>query len=138
MVKIKSFIKNCLSYLWELPQNLLGLVVKKVSKATYYVTYKDATVYSWNLFGAISLGRYIFLPFKDVSPERVLVQHYIKHEYGHSIQSKYLGWLYLIVIGLPSFIWANCFNRYRQKSGKTYYDFYTEKWANKLGGVEEK
>lgn len=28
----------------------------------------------------------------------------IKHEYGHTIQSKYLGWLYLIIIGLPSIV----------------------------------
>ena len=57
----------------------------------------------------------------------------IKHEYGHTIQSKYLGWLYLPVIALPSLIWAGFFGWYREDNGIDYYDFYTEKWANKLG-----
>ena len=26
----------------------------------------------------------------------------VYHEYGHQIQSKRLGWLYLLIIGLPS------------------------------------
>lgn len=136
-MKIKSFIKN-LRHLWELPQNLLGLIVKKVSKATYYTTYEDATVYSWNISGGMSLGRYIFVPFKIAPPSSKRVQEFIKHEYGHTIQSKYLGWLYLIVIGLPSLVWANCFAWYWSKEGKSYYDFYTEKWADKLGGVDRK
>ena len=128
---------NVIRAIWELPQNTLGWIVKKVSKAPLYCTYKDATVYSWNLHGGISLGKYIFLPVKDISPDRLIVQHYLKHEYGHTIQSKYLGWLYLLVIGLPSLIWSQCFMWYWSREGKSYYDFYPEKWANKLGGVED-
>ena len=128
-------IFNLLKDTWELPQNTLGAIVKKVCKAEYCTKYKEATVYSWNINGGMSLGRYIFVPFK-----RKILGHweyeYIKHEYGHSIQSKYLGWFYLLVIGLPSIIWANCFEEYRKKTGKSYDDFYTEKWANRLGGVK--
>ncbi len=132
-MKTKNFIRAT----WELPQNALGAIVKKVCKAEQYTTYKDATVYSWNIGGGMSLGRYIFVPFKkSVPPSHKGVQEYIKHEYGHTVQSKYLGWFYLLVIGLPSLIWAQCFEGYRQKTGKSYYDFYTESWANKLGGVE--
>lgn len=123
--------------IWELPQHIAGMVVKKVYGATPYTTYREATVYSWRLTGGMSLGRYIFVPFSEESPTERRVQEYIKHEYGHTVQSKYLGWLYLLVIGLPSLIWANCFESYRVKTGKSYDDFYTERWANKLGGVEE-
>lgn len=133
-MKYKDLIKST----WELPQNALGAIVKKVCKAKYCITYKDATVYTWNILGGMSLGKYIFVPFtrEDIPMHYEFCSNYIMHEYGHTIQSKYLGWFYLLVIGLPSLIWARCFNGYRQKNNVSYYDFYTEKWADKLGGVE--
>ena len=138
-------IKNFIRATWELPQNMLGAIVKKITKATPITTYEDATVYYWGIAGGMSLGKYIFVPFDcdglmwydDNKYYRSdYAKNFIKHEYGHTIQSKYLGWLYLLVIGLPSLIWSQCFEKYREKTGTSYYDFYTEKWANKLGGVE--
>ena len=138
-------IKNFIRATWELPQNMLGAIVKKITKAKPITTYEDATVYYWGIAGGMSLGKYIFVPFDydglmwydDNKYYRDdYAKNFIKHEYGHTIQSKYLGWLYLLVIGLPSLIWSQCFEKYRKKTGTGYYDFYTEKWANKLGGVE--
>ena len=131
-MEIKSFIKAT----WEVPQNALGSIVKKVCKAKVCTTYKEATVYTWGINGGMSLGKHIFVPFTVEDLKHPYVQSVIKHEYGHTIQSKYLGWLYLLVIGLPSFIWAQCFDKYRAKTGTSYYAFYTERWADKLGGVE--
>lgn len=116
--------------LWQLPQNFLGAVVKSFTGAKHICNYNEAKLHSWKLKGGLSLGKYIFIP-KGVGV------NYIKHEYGHTLQSKYLGWFYLIVIGLPSIIWAGCFEGYRKKHKVSYYAFYTEKWANKLGGVED-
>lgn len=130
-MKIKSFIKS----IWEIPQNIVGAIVKKVCKATPLGDYKDATVYSWNGKNGVSLGKYIFVPFTKFTPDSPSFMHYIQHEYGHTVQSRYLGWLYLPVISLPSLIWAGCFDKYRKKTGVDYYDFYTESWANKLGGL---
>ena len=130
---------NFIKAIWELPQNILGAIVKKACKARYCLTYKDATIYTWNICGGMSLGKYIFVPFEreQLRVGDAFQEHYIKHEYGHTLQSKYLGWLYLLVIGLPSLIWAQCFEWYWSREGKSYYDFYPEKWANKLGGVED-
>ena len=130
-MRFKQFLKNT----WQLPQNTVGLIVKKICKATPYTTYKDANVYSWKISGGISLGKHIFVPFANEDPEMYAVQQYIKHEYGHTVQSKYLGWFYLLVIGLPSLVWAGCFKWYREKTGTSYYDFYTESSADFLGGV---
>ena len=130
---MKVFIKA----IWELPQNVLGFIIKIVCRAAPYTTYKDANVYSWNIEGGMSLGRYIFVPFKTTDPDDYGVQQYIKHEYGHTMQSKYLGWFYLLVIGLPSIIWAGCFEQYRQKTGTSYDNFFTENWADKLGDVDK-
>ena len=134
MNKTKIVIKT----IWELPQNIVGFIVKQIFRATPYTTYKDANVYSWNVNGGMSLGKYIFVPFKHVSPTAYRVQQFIKHEYGHTVQSKYLGWLYLIVIGIPSLVWAQCFEWYWTKPGHSYYDFYTESSANNLGGVTDR
>ena len=125
-------IKNILSTIWELPQTIAGIIVVKACGAEYVAEYGDAKVYQWNdKYGrSMSLGKYIFM----YRPSDIKT---LKHEYGHSVQSKYLGWLYLIVIGLFSAIWCNCFEWYRKKSGKSYYWFYTESWANKLGGVND-
>lgn len=124
-----------IQYTWELPQNIVGVIIKHIFKATPYTTYKDATVYSWSIKGGLSLGKHIFIPFKDTDSGAENVQEYIKHEYGHTEQSKRLGWLYLPVIVLPSLVWAGYFKWYK-KTNKSYYWFYTEKWADKLGGVE--
>lgn len=128
---------------WQLPQHILGAIVKQVCEAKPITTYKDAIVYSWDMPGGMSLGKYIFVPFTAelLTPAGFFVNkkyadQMIKHEYGHTKQSKILGWLYLLVIGLPSLIWAGCFVDYRAKSGKSYYSFYTEKWADKLAGIE--
>ena len=131
-MKFKNFIFS----IWELPQNIAGAIVKKTFNATPYTTYKEAKVYSWNIGGGMSLGRYIFVPFKRMKPTAFYPAQMIKHEYGHTKQSKILGWFYLPVIGLPSLIWALCFVKYREKTGKSYYSFYTEKWDDKLGEVE--
>lgn len=129
-------IKNILKAIWELPQNALGYTVLTVTKAKFYCQCRDAHVYSWKHSGGLSLGKYIFIPFNVKTPFSHGVYQYIKHEYGHTIQSRYLGWFYLLVIGLPSLIWSGCFGKYRAKHGISYYSFYTEKWADKLGGVD--
>ena len=63
----------------------------------------------------------------------------IRHEFGHVIQSRILGWLYIPIILIPSFLWyclINCIEkRFKIPEDKVitlYYKFYTEKWANKL------
>lgn len=129
MNKFKSSAK----VLWELPQNIVGAIVKMVSKAKFCTTYKDANVYTWKMNAGLSLGKYIFTPFEEKHMNRITVRNHIKHEYGHCIQSKMLGWFYLFVISIPSLLWAATFD---EKSGRSYYDFYTESWAERLGGVK--
>lgn len=127
-----------LSATWELPQNVVGAIVVKLFKAKYCGTFEDASVYCWKVQGGMSLGKYIFVPNTYAYLPEDTLKRLVMHEYGHTIQSKYLGWFYLLVIGLPSLIWAWCFAGYRKQNNKSYYDFYTEKWADKLGGVERK
>ena len=124
-------LKKLIFSIWELPQNIFGFGAKLIFKTTPVAVFSDVTVYKWNGPGGVSLGKYIFVD----NPANL---NMVKHEYGHRLQSKKLGPIYLLVIGLPSFGWAWFGNGYRKKTGRSYYWFYTEAWADKLGGIERK
>lgn len=118
-----------LAWIWCFPQELMGLVVRVVTRARYQMR----GYYEYGVkCGSLSLGTYVFLCPSHWGSERVLA-----HERGHVKQSWRLGWLYLLVVGLPSIIWAGCFRKWREERGVSYYAFWTERWADELGGVKE-
>ena len=82
------------------------------------IVYKDGvTYYIGRFYGAVSIGN-------------------MRHEYGHTIQSRILGIFYIPIIAVPSLMWA-VFHTFAIKVlglRIDYFWFYTEKWANKLGG----
>ena len=127
-------MKKVLLYLWQLPQNLVGWLLTRWSKSNIVTVTKDGdeyTVYFYEKFfnSGISLGDYIILARKNRDYKT------IRHEHGHQKQSRMLGPLYLIVIGLPSLL-GNVYSRIFHKSAKWYYKQPWEAWADKLGGVE--
>lgn len=122
---------NLFGYLWQLPQNILGAIISAL-----FASKIDDGVYEWKgyrAWGSVSLGNYIILSSGRL-PETY------RHEVGHQVQSLILGPLYLLIIGLPSICWAalwtnqNTAESLRDK-GISYYDFYTESWADRLGNV---
>jgi hypothetical protein len=120
-------MRNIILWTWCFPQMLLGCLVKLFTRAR-----KVGDHYEYNIeSGSVSLGKYIFLCPSHWNNEIVYC-----HECGHQKQSMMLGWLYLIVIGIPSIIWAGCFKRFRKKYNISYYTFFTESWADRLGGVK--
>jgi hypothetical protein len=123
-------MKDILLYVWQLPQNLLGLLLLAIVRPEDIYDYEgEKLCYSYKrMRGGISLGKYIIVR----SVFRGMNDQTEKHELGHAIQSRMLGPLYLIVIGLPSLLWAAWWNEGRNRS---YYSFYTERWADYLGGV---
>lgn len=120
-------------WLWGFPQTLAGFVLGLFVSRTGRSSYRGAVVMRWKLQGSLSLGMYIFLSDSVTEDSMVLL-----HEYGHTIQSMLLGPLYLLVIGLPSLLWAGlpAFEAYRRKKSVGYYSFYTERWANYLVRAE--
>ena len=133
---------NILRFLWELPQNLLGIVLFRIYSAgcdSLETTYGDARVlYSGRMRGGISLGRHIVLPwrYRIAYGRGPYIEMTHRHEYGHTVQSRRLGWLYLVVVGLPSITWAWAHSTFRRLGTVDYYSFYPERWADELGGVE--
>ena len=88
--------------------------------------YKQAIVIPCVMRGAVTLGCYVFVGLN--SEYRKIV----KHELGHTIQSKILGPLYLIVIGIPSITYCSLRRLFPSLRRKCYYNFYPERMANYL------
>ena len=120
-----------LKLFWQLPQVIVAFIYY------WYLRYKDEILDTCTFQGAIvfikrkscgsvTLGNHIFL-----SP--MATDTTVRHEWGHTRQSLILGPLYLIVIGIPSIIWAVVHKKIAPDT--SYFNFFTEKWADKLGGI---
>lgn len=113
--------------IWQLPQYLAALVMwpflgtkTKLAERHFNTCYMGE-----KMSGGISLG-----PIAYVSTRLARSQVAVAHELdGHTVQSKILGPLYLIIIGIPSILNAAF------KFTECYYDFYTEAWANKCAKI---
>ena len=129
-------MKSIILFIWQLPQNILGLLVILFTQA-FKTRDGRYWVCNYGYFG-VSLGRYII--FGDCNGRMLIPDASIKHETGHSKQSLYLGPLYLLIIGLPS-ITFNIYDRIAHRSWgaviryKWYYSLPWEAWADRLGGV---
>lgn len=131
MKLIMKYIRNLILFIWQLPQHILailyiGYLVMMCKDLGVDSRYKQAIVIPCVMRGAVTLGNYAFVGLN--SEYRKIV----KHELGHTIQSKILGPLYLIVIGIPSITYCGLRRIFPSLRKKNYYDFYTEKWANNL------
>ena len=121
-------MKKVMLWLWQFPQNLVGIIAVYFLSA-YKPIKQDLTDFylhynTW--FSSVSLGDYIILNGYCYTEKTIL------HEKGHQRQSLYLGWFYLLVIGLPSVI-GNLLHRIFK------FDYYRqpwEAWADRLGGVK--
>ena len=129
MKKFFKFIWEVILYIWQLPQNLIGLFLRLFYPKAQKMEIADVKVlYDYSFPGGISLGRTIFVGTQD--------RFTSMHEHGHQIQSMILGPLYLFVIGIPSIVWAGIYGtKICPRTHNGYYKFYTERFADKLGGV---
>ncbi len=149
-MNVKQTFFNVIFWTWCLPQSILGLIVYGVVKLLDRKTREERfhtgawMVHTEKLGGGISLGYFIFsYDYKDATGKEELDGWYKAeqdkmdhHEWGHTLQGFILGPLYLLVIGLPSIVWATFFGNYRKKNNVSYYEFYSERWADSWGGVK--
>lgn len=135
MKRILEIINFILLLIWQLPQSIIGWLMILwffiIGEVKFIKYYKNAFIFTANkMNGSISLGTIVILCTNHSKSNPT-----IQHELGHVIQSHYLGLLYLFVIGIPSICWAALHKGHFDD--RSYYSFYTEKWANKLGKVED-
>lgn len=135
---LRGFMFFLIQWTWGLPQNLFGAFVSLFLRGERF-RYHGAlvTVYRRSRLvdnrSGFSLGTFIFMPESWNEQER---KHLVVHEYGHSVQSLFLGPLYFFVVAIPSVIWCSRFTRnctaYWER-GIGYTDRFPENQADKLG-----
>lgn len=135
-------MKHFLLWVWQLPQNIIGFFMTRklycIGNVGDGINFN--VFYKKNFFNGsgVCLGDYIILDYKYIGLKDRKAQ---RHEYGHHLQSIKLGWLYLLVVGLPSIV-RNIYDRIfhkkwtKEKRMKWYYSSYPEQQADKLGQVE--
>jgi hypothetical protein len=132
MRRALTVLTAVLLQVWQLPQNLAGLVFgwflkdKRRHAGLPGIPDDVHVVTASNMYGGISLGNFVYC-------RAPVYDRMVRHEYGHCLQSRILGPFYLLVIGLPSLLWALWWTPGRSVG---YYSFYTERWADRLGGVK--
>ena len=126
-----EWVAYVLLFIWQLPQNIVGFIFWLVFSIDGNKKIIGETKWSraWaahKMSGGISLGSFVF-----VSPKLSNMPEGVAHELmGHTVDSRILGPFYLLIIGLPSVLHAAV------KFTKCYYDFFTERLANKHAGLE--
>ena len=117
---------------WCFPQTFVGylmyLSMRKCPREKYHGALVTTHAHGW---GGVSFGMFTFICTRGTPETRSMMR---AHEFGHCVQSLMLGPLYLPLISLPSAVWCNskrC-KEYRKKNHISYYDFWTERWANSL------
>ena len=125
---MKRILYTLFQLTWGIPQSLAGFVIFLINIRKRHFIYHGAVVTEWSLGSSVSLGLFVFVSGKARPGVTV-------HEYGHCIQSMLLGPLYLIAVGVPSYLWANlpALRRRRREKSLSYYAVYPENWANRLG-----
>ena len=116
---LKRIIQFVSRFTWELPQTLVGLSfvlflnwtdrIKEVIQLNGTVSLKLSGV-----FGGMSLSPFIIC---DEQFKKEPSNHLFQHEFGHVIQSRIWGPLYILVIGIPSVISASI-NSYENHMSK--------------------
>lgn len=122
--KILKSLALALALIWEMPQNLLGFIFYLFLRKKIVGVYLIRNRYNFivpDFSGGISLGIFTYSSTTWLVP----------HEYGHTRQSKVLGPLLLLLIGLPSLIWATTY--VLGWNASDYDSFFIEGMATKLG-----
>lgn len=140
MPKLQRVLLMLFAWLWEQPQTLLGACLRLAFQgAERWLRLDDGKSNTGPFvlrlngnWGAFCLGQTILMGLPAGYPG---LEPMLRHEAGHSRQSRLLGPLYLVVIGLPSLLWAAWYTwRLRHRHTKAplpYGWFYTEAWADR-------
>ena len=127
---MKTFLFRLWQWTWGFPQTLIGAIIYLIHRKCPHDRFHGCIVTYWTWRGSMGMGMFLFIDPKN--PPKIMI-----HEFGHSIQSAILGPLFLPIMGIPSFLWCNlpqCRN-HRKNKQVSYYRFYPERTANRLGSL---
>lgn len=130
VLKIKVFLFSFLQLTWGFLQSFLGFIIFCLIPKCCSKFYNGCILTEWKYYFGLSLGFFIFVPNKEICSNYSSF-NIAAHEYGHAIQSLILGPFYLLLIGLPSLIWAYLVKSNKVK--KPYLEFWIEGNASRIG-----
>ena len=126
-----TFLFRVWQWIWGFPQTLIGFILWCIHRKEPHFLYRGCIVTRWKVSGSLGVGMFLFVNDDHYRRDpQILI-----HEFGHAVQSVFLGPLFLPIMGIPSFLWCNlppC-KRLRKEKGISYYRFYPESTANFLG-----
>lgn len=138
--RFSTRLLRALGWVWEAPQSLLGAglggLLLAVGRVQQVEIVSGRVVFRTRDLG-ISLGHFCFYGEEGsryFPPDPLMRQH----ELGHTFQSRWLGPLYLPLVGVPSVARAAYALMYREWSGHTwsgYFSGWPEDSADRLGGI---
>ena len=126
---MKTFLFRLWQWTWGFPQTLIGAIIYLIHRKCPHDRFHGCIVTYWTWRGSMGMGMFLFIDPKN--PPQIIV-----HEFGHAVQSAILGPLFLPIMGIPSILWCNlpqC--RKHRKNQVSYYRFYPERTANRLGSL---
>lgn len=133
-------VLSVLAMIWQLPQVLIGVLIALFGicfcKDREFIPYETEKIGVFELRMnmtdkfrfCFSVGPFVVTPYKCMDET-------IRHETGHSIQSLYLGPLYLVAVAIPSMI-VMAYKKVFKKDAEWYHSKYPESWADKLSGLK--
>ena len=127
---MKRILFMLLQCTWGIGQTLIGFLFFLIYIRCPHKLYRGCIDTRWNSRSGLSLGLFIFTPDESIGDsEEIRI-----HEYGHCLQSVFLGPLYIIV-GIISVSWARMpyFERMRREKKLPYTACFVESWASRLG-----
>jgi len=133
-------VRAALLALWELPQTTLGALLLVACQAAGRVVGLERArgrLFIETRGLGVSLGWFVFWS-RRFAPGFASAARNRDHEYGHSLQSRALGPLYLLLVGVPSVsrvVYSVLHYRLTGQSWTGYYDGWPEDHADRLGGV---
>ena len=138
--KTTALLCSLLHWTWGVLQNIFGLFMFLIYVKKPYYRFRTSIVTVWDKPSSLGCGMFIFLSGTEYcgankDKDQKLQYDTLVHEYGHCIQSLFLGPLFIPVIAIPSVSWAffPFFQKLRRRKRLSYYWLYCEKWANKIG-----
>lgn len=135
-----SSARKLFSLCWEAPQTALGTALTAalaVSNGVRDLQLRDGRVIVRTGGVGISLGHFVFYTTEG-SRYFAADDLMLRHELGHAVQSRWLGPLYLPLVGVPSSARAVFAVVYRELTGRRwagYFDGWPEASADRLGGI---
>lgn len=127
---------------WGAVQSIMGAGLLLLLGKQKHSLYRCAVLTEYTLdtlprrmrtLGSVSLGMFIFV---NATHGEDNARRTAAHEYGHTIQSLLLGPLYLLIVGIPSFLWCKHYSHHRAEykaRGIDYYSRFPENRATKYG-----